>query len=339
VTTVIDPVTGSPRPRLWTAVDTAVTYRWPTAGDHKYSRGVLGLITGSPRFPGAGVLSTLGALGTGVGMVRHLGADAVQQRVLDRAPEVVTAPGRTDAYAIGSGTPELDPAAAADDELGSRMLEVLVGTAPVVVDAGALALLTPERLARPHRFILTPHAGEFARLATRLGIEVTVPDAHHGAPHHGAEETGAPEPADSAAASGRLGSQRADSVDEPDAAVQARGAAAAAMARATGCTVLLKGAITIVTDGSRSVIVTTGTPWHATAGTGDVLTGVIGAVLAGAAADGDPDLLAVAASGAWLHGRAGAVARGPFTIGQLAASLPEAVRGIAPHQDAPASLD
>ena len=70
------------------------------------------------------------------------GADAVQQRGLDRAPEVVTAPGRTDAYAIGSGTPELDPAAAADDELGSRMLEVLAGTAPVVVDAGALALET-----------------------------------------------------------------------------------------------------------------------------------------------------------------------------------------------------
>lgn len=81
-------------------------------------------------------------------------------------------------------------------------------------------------------------------------------------------------------------------------------AAARRLAHDTGCVVLLKGPATIVAapDGLTRVV-TTGDARLATAGTGDVLTGIIGALLArGVAA---PE---AAAAGAWLHGRAAALA-------------------------------
>ncbi len=103
----------------------------------------------------------------------------------------------------------------------------------------------------------------------------------------------------------------------------------------TGAVVLLKGATTIVTaPGGWSATIEAGTPWLATAGTGDVLAGVVGAVVAGAEASGrgtDAAALAgLAASGAWLHGRAAALAAeavgdGPITALDVAEALPRAV--------------
>ena len=109
---------------------------------------------------------------------------------------------------------------------------------------------------------------------------------------------------------------------------------------------LLKGAVTVVVapDGWTATI-ESGTPWLATAGTGDVLAGVIGALVAGAVAREEStdaaSLAALAASGAWLHGRAGAVAAtgasiarapssppfgdGPITALDVAEALPRAV--------------
>ncbi|MBU4464279.1 MAG: NAD(P)H-hydrate dehydratase, partial [Actinobacteria bacterium] len=106
-------------------------------------------------------------------------------------------------------------------------------------------------------------------------------------------------------------------------------------AAALGATVLLKGAVTIVAgpDGW-STRVSAATPWLATAGTGDVLAGAIGAVLAsGVAAESVLRRLgASAATGAWLHGRAGAMAAGdlgarggPITALDVADALPRAV--------------
>lgn len=79
-----------------------------------------------------------------------------------------------------------------------------------------------------------------------------------------------------------------------------RMAAAAALAEELGCTVLLKGHETCITDGTDGYINPTGNPGMAVGGSGDVLAGVITALLGA----GLPPLEA-AACGAWLHGAAG----------------------------------
>ncbi len=101
--------------------------------------------------------------------------------------------------------------------------------------------------------------------------------------------------------------------------------AARRLAADTGCVVLLKGAATIVADPDGQVlVVTTGDSRLATAGTGDVLSGVIGALLAA----GVPAFHA-AAAGAWLHGQAAqsAPARG-MVASDIAEYLPAALRDL-----------
>jgi hydroxyethylthiazole kinase-like uncharacterized protein yjeF len=102
-----------------------------------------------------------------------------------------------------------------------------------------------------------------------------------------------------------------------------RVAAARRLAADLGCTVLLKGEATVVADPDGAAFVNgTGTPWLATAGTGDVLSGIAGAVLA----TGLPAVEAGAVA-AHLHGRTGQLAarRGPLLAGDLVRRLPEAV--------------
>lgn len=82
-----------------------------------------------------------------------------------------------------------------------------------------------------------------------------------------------------------------------------RTAAAAAIAKETGCTVVLKGAGTVVTDAARVYVNTTGNPGMATAGAGDVLTGVIAALAGQQLSDFDAAVLAV-----YIHGLAGDLA-------------------------------
>ncbi len=106
--------------------------------------------------------------------------------------------------------------------------------------------------------------------------------------------------------------------------------------------VVLKGARTIVaTPSGWSTAVASGTPWLATAGTGDVLAGVIGAVVAGSLATGAGgqdrtvhagELGELAATGVWLHGRAASIAAeargvggGPVTALDVAEAMPAAV--------------
>lgn len=149
--------------REWTAADTAAVLRVPTGDSHKYSRGVVGLRTGSPTYPGAAVLTVEGGAGAGAGMVRWLGDPDVGRLVLQRRPETVTAPGRVDAWVIGSGTAP-DMRAPGEAVL---LREILAGEVPVVVDAGALDLVG--EASAP--LVVTPHAGEFAALRTSLGLE------------------------------------------------------------------------------------------------------------------------------------------------------------------------
>jgi len=259
--------------------------RWiavPGEDDDKYSRGVVGFVTGSAKYPGAAVLGVEAAARTGVGMIRYLGAGRPTRLVLQRRPEAVTADGRVQAWVLGSGQdPEnLDELTAAllDEALGQRV--------PLVLDGGALGRRADAR----GPVLLTPHAGELSRL-----IDLDV-DAI-----------------------------RAD----PD-------AAALRAARELDATVLLKGHTTRIAEPTAAASdsvplrVRSAPAWLATAGAGDALAGILGALLAThhEELDDDPGLLApLAATGAVLHGLAAerASAGGPLTILDLAAALPSVV--------------
>ena len=99
-------------------------------------------------------------------------------------------------------------------------------------------------------------------------------------------------------------------------------------ARETGATVLLKGPTTVVTNGERTFLVDRGCPGMATAGSGDVLSGILAAT---AAVCADP--LTAAASAAWIYGRAGELAQAKYgavsmLASDTAAEIPAAVREI-----------
>lgn len=245
-------LTGAPGPGgVLTDADIAALLPVPGPADDKYSRGVVGLLTGSDRYPGAAVLGVGGAVRAGAGYVRHLGggADAVRARF----PTVVVGEGRCDAYVVGSG---LGTDAAAQE----RVRALLATDVPVVLDADGLAVGAAAIRGRGAGTLVTPHAGEFQRLT-------------------GVDPGGDP-----------LGSARRAADD-------------------LGVTVLLKGLRTVIAaPGGPWRINATGCPWLATAGTGDVLAGAAGALLAALAKRGhDPALLALDAgsAAAHLHGVAG----------------------------------
>ncbi len=252
---------------------------WPVPGvtADKYSRGVVGIVAGSTRYPGAAVLSVLGALGAGVGMVRYLGPAGVAALVHQHAPEAVTADGRVQSWVLGSG---VDPRAEGRDGQVDRIRAALASDRPCVVDAGALELVTAGRAAAT---VLTPHAGELATLLSRLDAPVT----------------------------------REQVTEQP-----LRHARAAA--QALGVVVLLKGSTTlVVAPGGRSARAQADAPaWLATAGAGDVLGGLLGALLAGGL-----DPVDAASLAALVHGVAADRVNpgGPVRALGVAGGIPEAV--------------
>ncbi|BDX34063.1 bifunctional NAD(P)H-hydrate repair enzyme Nnr [Mycobacterium antarcticum] len=235
-----------------------VRTRWPLPGvrDDKYTQGVTGVMAGSSTYPGAAILCTGAAVAATSGMVRYAGTAAAE--VVSHWPEVIAtrganAAGRVQAWVVGPGL--------GTDEAGAAALWFALSTdLPVIVDADALTILAahPDVLAgRTAPTVLTPHAGEFARLA------------------------GHPPGDDRVGATRRL-------------------------AEAFGATVLLKGNVTIVAQPDGPVYLNrAGQSWAATAGSGDVLSGVIGALLA----SGLPPAEA-AASAAFVHARAAGLAAG-----------------------------
>ena len=257
----------------WTADDAARHIAIPGEHDDKYSRGVLGLITGSEQYPGAAVLGVEAALHTGVGMVRYLGPARATELVLQRRPEAVTANGRVEAWVLGSG---MDPIGR---DLAS-MTEALQQAVPVVLDGGALDL--HDRANGP--VVITPHLGELARL---VGVERTAIDA--------------------------------------DPATWAR-----RTADDLGVTVLLKGHTTHVAGPDVFLSVRAAPTWLATAGAGDALAGILGALVATHSNQirDDPALVArLAATASLIHGLAAsrASAGGPLTILALVAALPATI--------------
>jgi hydroxyethylthiazole kinase-like uncharacterized protein yjeF len=229
-----------------------VAARWPLPGptDDKYTQGVTGVVAGSATYPGAAVLCTGAAVAATSGMVRYAGSAA--QQVLSHWPEVIAtdgarSAGRVQAWVVGPGM-------GTDDGAADTLRFVLDTDLPVIVDADALTLLAtrPDLVARRAApTVLTPHAGEFVRLA------------------------GQP-PGDD-----RVGATRA-------------------LADRLGATVLLKGNVTVIAEpGARVFLNPAGGSWAATAGSGDVLSGVIGALLAAGLAPAE-----AAAAAAFVHARA-----------------------------------
>ena len=268
-----------------TADDVAAAWPVPTAASDKYSRGVLGVVAGSAAYPGAGILCVLGALGTGPGMVRYLGPAAVAALVHVHAPEAVTATGRVQAWVLGSG---VDPEDTDDEDQLRWIRQALDSDLPCVVDAGGLAFLAP----RTAPTLITPHAGELARLLTRL------------------------------AGPGESEVTREDVLDRP-------GEHAQAAADALGAVVLLKGATTLVvspTAHGRPVrSQADAPPWLATAGAGDVLAGILGTLVAAGV-----DLVDAASVGAFVHGLAADRANpgGPVRALAVARRIPGVVSGV-----------
>lgn len=259
------------------APDVAALLPVPRGEDHKYTRGVLGVLAGSDTYPGAGVLAVAGAATGLCGMVRHLSSSQLtRQLVLAAHPEVVPAPGRVQAWALGSGLDADAPAA-----LATALDDARTSGAALVLDASALPVVAtePDRL-RGLRAVLTPHAGELAQLLGLTRAEVEARPLTH----------------------------------------------AASAARRFEAVVLLKGRRTLVVDPhGRTRVNTTGNAWLAGAGSGDVLTGLIGSLLAAGLAPFD-----AASAGAWLHGRAAEVvsaerAGGPLVPSDLARALPRAI--------------
>ena len=239
-----------PEPTVEVLEPADVADRLPRPGRdaNKYSRGVVGVLAGSSEFAGAAVLAVGGAIRGGAGMVRYLGPDDVARQVRHHWPEAVTASGKVRAWVAGPGL-------GSDAGRGGALDTVLAAGEPAVVDADGLRFLPP-RLETP--ILLTPHAGELARLL--------------GADRHDVEAR-------------RLHNARA----------------AAARWNAV---ILLKGSTTLVVAPDGRVRANpTGTPALATAGSGDVLAGLAGALLA---AGLDPfDAGGVAA---YVHGAAGRLA-------------------------------
>jgi len=135
----------------------------PEADSHKYSRGVVRIIAGSQRFPGAGLLCVAGASHSGVGMIRLNAPERVENLVLAAHPQIVpdgpVLTGACDALVLGPG---LD-AQKADWEALAQLLE----NTPAVIDASALepvcTLIKEGKLRLRAHHILTPHDGELAR--------------------------------------------------------------------------------------------------------------------------------------------------------------------------------
>jgi hydroxyethylthiazole kinase-like uncharacterized protein yjeF len=278
----------------------------PGAESDKYRRGVLGLLAGSEKYTGAALLSTGGAVAGGAGMVRLVTAPNAAAAVRLVHPEVVIT--------------EL-PGIRFPDDVGRVQAWVAgpgMGTDEAAADRLRRVLATnlPVLIDADGLTLLSNHRDLLPRPAPTLLT-----------PHAGEL--------------GRL--LRADPAD-----VAARRLEHARRAAAEfGACVLLKGSTTVVAppyDVDPVLINTTGTSWLATAGTGDVLAGLAGALLAQGLAAPQAALCA-----AYLHGLAGRLAaagtgrggraaagggdgggEGPIGASEVVAALPAAFRALAP---------
>lgn len=145
--------------------DVAMLLPRPNRAAHKYSRGVVGVRAGSQHYSGAGVLCVAGALSGTAGMVRYVGE--AESFVRSEFPEVVPGEGQVQAWVMGSG---------GGNGSAEQVAATLAAGTPAVVDADGLQHLPVEL---SHDVLLTPHAGELARLLDVDRSEVEAQPLRH----------------------------------------------------------------------------------------------------------------------------------------------------------------
>lgn len=229
---------------------------------HKGTAGKVGIVAGSRTYTGAAVLAAMGALRAGAGLITLMVPENAAALISSKCPPEIMIrgidsfhdlrPEGFDSLVLGCGLGELE------EREALALLDLIRHvTVPTVVDADAVNLIANHgalEILQTHH-VLTPHPGEFRRLA-------------------------------------------------PDLAELPREAAARGFVSRYPSTLLLKGARTIIARRNSALwINSTGSPGMATGGQGDLLSGVIGALLA----IGHPPHEA-AALGAWLCGRAAEIA-------------------------------
>jgi len=263
--------------------------------DHKYSAGYVVILAGSGSYPGAALLAARGAAQTGAGYVRLLtprvSAEAVRTRLVETVVEEV-----------GEGDCLLDAAPSLAFLMDRRVGALVVG--PGLGRDGRTVTAVREVIQRTNcpgvldADGLYAFAGKASALAGRPGLVLT--------PHVG---------------------ELALLLDRPSQELAAGPLEAARQAaHLTGQVVLLKGSSTLVVSPSgQTRVVVQGPPQLASAGTGDVLSGMVGALLAKGVAPFE-----AACSGAWLHAEAGRVGAQASPQGLLAGALadllPEVIR-------------
>ncbi|MDO4915980.1 bifunctional ADP-dependent NAD(P)H-hydrate dehydratase/NAD(P)H-hydrate epimerase, partial [Corynebacterium sp.] len=272
----------------------------PEAHDDKYTGGVVGIRAGSPEYPGAAVLCTTAAVRATSAMVRFAGKS--RDAVVAAHPEIVAADdiassGRVQAWVVGPGG---GVKRNYDDLHGLLCGSEASGVCPILIDADGLTALCQAdgnetganegNGSRSDAFpliravknydgavILTPHQGEFRRVVKAVLAEPSV----------------------------ELSPEEREALTDvlnPDSDYP-RIPAVSAVARALHCVVLLKGRSTVVaaladsssdTPASASsqvkvCVVDAGCSWAATPGSGDVLSGLAGALIAESVGHAGPD--------------------------------------------------
>ncbi len=272
--------------------DVAELLPQPGAESDKYRRGVLGVLAGSDRYTGAAVLSVGGAIRGGAGMVRLVSARAAADIVRQHWPEAVITvlrEGQPAAEAIeAAGRVQAwvaGPGLGTGDDAAALLTAVLGTALPVLVDADGLTVLAK------HKDLLARPDGAMTLITPHAGELARLLGGDHD----------------------QIESHRLES---------ARRAAAE-----LGVTVLLKGSTTVIAtpdSAEPAVVNATGTPWLATAGSGDVLSGLAGALLA----QGLEPARSAAGAAAFLHGMAGRLAARDAPIGaaDILTALPDAFR-------------
>ena len=255
---------------------------------HKYTNGHLLIIAGSRRYSGAAILAALGARASGIGMLSIAVPESIKPMLSSQLPEALvigcpeTHTGAISELPVAIDLSIYDAIAAGPGltlEAAIAVESVLESDRPLVLDADGLNILAqlgtiPILSERSALTIITPHPGEFKRLFPELANQT----GHH------------------------------------------RIAATQAAAQLCGATILLKGAKVCISwkdegdslrDSYASRTITylnpESTPALARGGSGDVLTGLLGGLLATAIARNSP-WKSVVATAVWWHAQAGIIA-------------------------------
>jgi NAD(P)H-hydrate epimerase len=255
-------------------------YPWPSPTGHKFARGHCAVVSGPAHATGAARLAARGALRVGAGLVSLA------------SPKDAVAVNAASLTAI-----MIKPFAELGEVLKDARLNAVVLGPGCGVGEGTRKLVAAALASKAGAVLdadaLTSFKGKSETLFAQLREPAVL------TPHEGEFER---------IFTGLL------------AKAQNRIEAARTAAKTAGCTILLKGPDTVIAspDG-RAIVNTNAPPWLATAGSGDVLAGIIGGLLAQGM-----DSFEAAAAGAWLHGEAA----NRFGIGLIAEDIPETLPGV-----------